>query len=75
MDYDKQQRIREIRNIISDNDRQCFFSIADIAKMIGKKKYDTAKKFVDDLPCIKINGRACYFVGDIAKKVYQNQTN
>jgi hypothetical protein len=72
-DYDATKRIREIRNVLGDNDRQCFFTITEVGKLIGKKNFRTAKKFVEGLPETNINGRVCYFVNDIARKLYQNQ--
>jgi len=70
---DAAKRIREIRNVLGDNDRQCFFTITEVGKLIGKKNFRTAKKFVEGLPETNINGRICYFVNDIARKLYQNQ--
>ena len=70
-----ERRIREIRNVISANDKQCFFSIQEIASLIGKKSYDTAKTFVDGLPAMQINGRKCYFVNDLARRFYERQVS
>ena len=70
---EKYKRIREIRNILSDNGRQCFFTHSEVGRMIGKKKYESTEKFLYGIPAININGRKCYFVGDIAKKIYSSQ--
>lgn len=73
-DTEATKRIREIRNVLSNNGRQCFFNKTEIGVIIGKHHPDAINRFVDDVPAVVINGRKSYFVNDIARKLYHAQT-
>ena len=49
-----------------------YMTIADIAKELGVKKWETAAAWVADIPATDVNGRKRYRVSAVAHKLYAN---
>ena len=48
-------------------------SIKDIAEELGKVSISTAYRFVENIPCVIVNGRRRWRVSEVAKKVLENE--
>ena len=60
---------RELRDIISNYGKQCFFSLKEVGEIIGLKDFRAIERWLSDMEFTTINGRKKYFINDIARKL------
>lgn len=70
MGLTKQQRTRQIKEtLLSQNNKQCFFTVTDIMRMFGWKSDKPVKRLVKAMPKIDVNGKTMYFIGDLISAI------
>ena len=47
--------------------------VEDVRKELGAKDRRTAEKFMDGIPPINVNGRKKWRVGDVAKRIHEQE--
>ncbi|MBQ3379703.1 MAG: hypothetical protein IJG50_07580 [Clostridia bacterium] len=60
--------VRELRELYGGA-----MTLADITREIGAVKPATGKKWAQDLPAVRINGRLRWRVTDVARKLYESR--